>query len=183
MRLHETLAASVQIRLRCSGAADAEVRVQLTDQMTWAEFCGSRPVGWSNSYEATVFAGAALLDFPLRLAQAHDPEFAAILLDVVAGRRDYESLQPGAHLRFAGPLVEEIEPAWTPVSLLDMRDIEFEPDLEHPKRRVAEPADIVACVQLEAADADIAMRLCYPYASLISLLQPLAQFGAHTTGN
>jgi hypothetical protein len=175
--LHETLAEALQARFRQAGQADAEVRVQFTDQVTWAELCDSRPIGWSYSYEADVLAGAALLDLPLLTAQAHDPVFAETLAEIAARRRNYESLPPGRHVKFAGPLFEDVEAAWTPVALLDMRDIEFEPDLEHPKRHVAEPSDIVACVQLSTADGDVAMRLCYPYKALLPLLQPLAQQG------
>jgi len=49
--LHDPLAELLQARLRRAGQTDVEARVQFTDQVTWAEFHGSRPIGcWSYSY-------------------------------------------------------------------------------------------------------------------------------------
>ena len=63
--LHDPLAELLQARLRRAGQTDVEVRVQFTDQVTWAEFHGSRPIGcWSYSYLEQSFAGAAIFDLP-----------------------------------------------------------------------------------------------------------------------
>ena len=61
-----------------------------------------------------------------------DPAFAAILTEIVTGTRHYDTLEEGAHRRFAGGLFEDIEAAWEPVTSPDMHDIKFEGDPENP---------------------------------------------------
>ena len=109
------------------------------------------------------------------------PAFAAILTEVVTGTRHYDTLQEGAHRNFAGGLFEDIEEAWEPVMAMDMHDIEFEAVPEKPRRRVAEPADVVAYVQLSTADGDVALRTCYPFKALVPLLETLAAIGRRGT--
>ncbi|HIC69518.1 MAG TPA: hypothetical protein EYO90_08335, partial [Candidatus Latescibacteria bacterium] len=132
--------------------------------MTWAEFQGSRPIGcWSYSYLEQSFAGAAIFDLPLTTARVMDPAFATILTEIVTGTRHYDTLEEGAHRRFAGGLFEDIEAAWEPVMSPDMHDIKFEGGPEKPRRRVAEPSDVVAYVQFSTADDDVALRTRYPH--------------------
>jgi hypothetical protein len=73
------------------------------------------------------------------------------------------------------------QPAWEPVLSPDMQDIQFEADPEKPGRRVAEPADVVAYVQLSTADDDVALRTCYPFKAMVSLLETLAAIGRRGT--
>ena len=96
--------------------------------------------------------------------------FAAILTEIVTGTRHYDTLEEGAHRRFAGGLFEDIEAAWEPVMSQDMHDIKFEGDPEKPRRRVAEPSDVVAYVQFLTAADDVALRTCYPHKALEPLL-------------
>ena len=106
----------------------------------------------------------------LTTARLMDPAFAAILTEIVTGTRHYDTLEEGVHRRFAGGLFEDIEAAWEPVMSQDMHDIKFEGDPEKPRRRVAEPSDVVAYVQFLTAADDVALRTCYPHKALEPLL-------------
>jgi hypothetical protein len=172
---------------RRAGEADAEVRIQFVDQVTWAEYQGSRPVGgWAYSYVAGPLEGSAIFDLPLATAQRLDrlargrvsPTFLTDLQAVVSGQRQREDLREGDHLRYIAQLMENgIEATWTPVMGMDMHDIHLEADPDHPWRRVAEPADVVAYVQLATSEGDVALRACYPYQTLIPELPTLAEIG------
>lgn len=175
--IHVTLAQMLETRLRHQGLRGARVEVQFTDQVTFAEYVTSRPEGWSYSYEADSFAGAAIWDLPVTTATALDTEFTAQLTDVQSGAATLDDLADGAHRQFAGRLCEDIEAAWGPVYGLDMRDIEWEPHVDTPKRTVADPAAIVGLVQLSMDDGGVAMRLCYPYESLTPALEALESVG------
>lgn len=179
--LHESLAEVLQARLRRAGRGAEVVAVQFVDQVTFAEFQSSRPAeGWSYSYLAGPLDGPAIFDLPLATARAIDPDFAALLVEVIAGTRDLDTLEEGAHKRFAGPLFEDIEAAWAPALRLEMHDIEFEADPATPRMHVAEPSAVVAYVQLATGGGEVAMRLCYPHQTFVSVLPSLARFGARS---
>ena len=64
-------------------------------------------MGWSYSSLYKSLAGAAIFDLPRSTARIHDPAVATFLEEVVAGRRDIETVadefDTEAHRRFAGP--------------------------------------------------------------------------------
>ena len=179
--LHDPLAELLQARLRRAGQTDVEVRVQFTDQVTWAEFQGSRPIGClSYSYLSSRLQVPRFSICPDN-STGDGSAFAAILTEIVTGTRHYDTLEEGAHRRFAGGLFEDIEAAWEPVMSPDMHDIKFEGDPEKPRRRVAEPSDVVAYVQFSTAAAAVAQRTCYPHKALEPLLETLEAMGRRGT--
>lgn len=189
-KLHESLAKHLQGIFRDAGDTDAETRVRFVDQVTWAEFLGSRADGsWSYSYTPKPLEGSAIFELPLqtadrlaRLAEGRvSPSFYPCLLQLVSGTRAERDLAPGDHLRFIAPLLDNgLEASWLPVMQLDMADIEVEYDPEGPHRHVADPADVVALVALAMADDELALRACYPYQTLVPQLWPLAEHGRRT---
>jgi len=95
--LHEALAEHLQQLYRQAGAPEVEIRIQFIDQVTWAEFQGSRSAEtWTYSYTPRPLEGGAAFDFPkptaeilARLAGGHiSPTFLSELLEVVTGARE-----------------------------------------------------------------------------------------------
>ena len=186
--LHEALAEGVQQFFRQAGAPEAEIRIQYVDQVTWAEFLGSRSAEtWTYSYTPRPLEGGAAFDFPkptaemlARLAEPNlSPTFLPELLEVVTGRRAIEAFSSPDHLRFIVPLLESgLEAAWGPVMPMDMAEIMLEPDpVNRPRRHVAELSDVVGLVALAIADDEVVMRACYPYKTLGPQLGALGEFG------
>ena len=185
--LHESLAEYLQDIYRHAGDADAEVRIQFVDQVTWTEFLGSRPSGsWSYSYTPKPLEGSAIFDLPVQTAEKLDrlavgrisPTLYPELLELVAGTRTERDFAPGDHLRYIAPLLDNgLEATWLPVMQLDMADIQVEYDPEGPHRHVADPADVVALIQLVTADDEVALRACYPHKTLVPQLEALAKIG------
>ena len=189
--LHGYLAEYLQGAYRQAGDADAEVKIQFVDQVTWAEYLDSRPArGWSYGYTPLPLEGGAMFDVPLVTAQCLDrlaagrisPTFLEDLLDWVEGRREEATISGDDHRRFIGRLLDHgLEMAWEPLMRMDMSEIaiEFGPGL--PRRRIAEPADIAACVQLATVDGEVALRCAYPYRTLLPQLPALAKMGRRAT--
>ena len=186
-RLHDSLAVYLRDIMQQAGDADIDVDIYCADQVTWAEFQGSRPVGcWSYSYIPQPLKGPAIFDLPVQMARSiaattaghFKAAFVDSLEEVVEGTREFESLSGDEHRRFAGQLWENgIEAVWAQVMAMDMAEIYCEYDPELPQRKVADPADNVAYVQLATSEIDVAMRLCYPYSTLEPQLPALAEFG------
>ena len=57
----------------------------------------------------------------------------------------------------------------------DRDEMEFDP--KGPRRHVANPADVVALIQLATADGEVALRACYPHQTLAPKLEALAEIG------
>tara|TARA_Y100001960_G_scaffold231953_1_gene243639 strand:+ start:887 stop:1750 length:864 start_codon:yes stop_codon:yes gene_type:complete len=183
--LHEAICEFLQDAFHRAGAVDSSIDIQFVDQVRWSEFLGSRPIGsWSYSYMPTPLQGFAVFDLPVETARILgaqgrvDPVFVTQLEEVVAGTRDVKTISNDDHKRFIGPLLDNgIEAAWEPAMKMEMAEIHFEPDAEkQPKRTVAEPSNVVAYVQLATDAEDVALRLCYPYRTMIPVLGELASF-------